>query len=207
MLLGYEESQLIGLSFLDLVHRDDSIAWHLPSAARCGGLQPALEVGAEGADAAQPSDGLCADAGASESFKQRLAALVAAGGGSSMTAGQHGSMTVPTTMDYRIRRKDGSYLWVETVLMAAGDSGYVCVTRDISQRKEAESNTKAMMHEIQARHETRVSTLLSAHTPSCFSSRPTRPPCASQKRHATTSAWVASTCALQPAPPKPAAHG
>ena len=43
MLLGYEESQLIGLSFLDLVQRDDSIAWHLPSAARCGGLQPALE--------------------------------------------------------------------------------------------------------------------------------------------------------------------
>ena len=73
-----------------------------------------------------------------------------------MTAGQRGSMAVPTTMDYRIRRKDGSYLWVETVLMAAGDSGYVCVTRDISQRKEAESNTKAMMHEIQAPRDARV---------------------------------------------------
>ena len=46
--------------------------------------------------------------------------------------------------------------------MGAGGRGYVCVTREITQRREAETNTTAMMLEITARHEMQLSALLSA---------------------------------------------
>ena len=79
--------------------------------------------------------------------------------------GGSGSNTAPgttTTMEYRLHRSDGLWVWVETVLMGAGGRGYVCVTREITQRREAETNTTAMMLEITARHEMQLSALLSA---------------------------------------------
>lgn len=72
------------------------------------------------------------------------------------------SATAPTTMDYRMRRKDGSWVWVETVLKAAGSRGFACVTREITQRKEAEINTKQMMHEMCRSHTEEQSALLSS---------------------------------------------
>jgi len=60
----------------------------------------------------------------------------------------HGEGRPESTFIHRIRRKDGSYLWVETVsttrLDAQGETEIVSTIRDISRRKEAEATLTAM---------------------------------------------------------------
>lgn len=60
----------------------------------------------------------------------------------------HGEGRPESTFIHRIRRKEGSYLWVETVstsrLDAKGETEIVSTTRDISRRKEAEATLTAM---------------------------------------------------------------
>jgi two-component system, NtrC family, sensor kinase len=52
---------------------------------------------------------------------------------------------MPTTFTYRLRRKDGSYIWVETTWRPIRESAsetvteLVAVSRDITERKRAES--------------------------------------------------------------------
>jgi PAS domain S-box-containing protein len=51
------------------------------------------------------------------------------------------------TLDYRLRRKDGSQRWVHSHWIGIGDGpgrilGYVCIDRDVTGRKEAEEAVK-----------------------------------------------------------------
>lgn len=57
------------------------------------------------------------------------------------------SPSAPVGVEYRIRRQDGSYLWVETTSRAVRDDDgavveIIAVTRDISERKEAEQQRR-----------------------------------------------------------------
>jgi len=54
------------------------------------------------------------------------------------------------TNEYRMRRKDGMYIWVETVARAVRDAGsdwvreFIAVTRDVTDRKEAEEQNRTL---------------------------------------------------------------
>ena len=117
-LLGYDESQLMGLSIFDLVHHDDLIAWQVPALSGVGGPRGVGQLVTGKGDAAPNRE---------ESGPGSLADAAIEDAGAAVT------------MDYRMRRKDGTWIWVETALRPAGSYGYVCVTRDITQRKETET--------------------------------------------------------------------
>jgi two-component system, LuxR family, sensor kinase FixL len=64
---------------------------------------------------------------------------------------------------YRMRRRDGSYTWLETTTKMIHDpetkefQNIICVTRDVAKRREAE--TRAALLQQQLAHAARVSTL------------------------------------------------
>lgn len=125
------------MSMIELVHKDDLIAWNMAacevdhtarSAVACRS-SPALVAGA-GRTAERCEAGEGAGDEASSAMKVAPSAAEAM---AISAVGESGA--APTTMDYRMRRRDGSWVWVETVLMAAGGHGYVRSTDDHEPRE------------------------------------------------------------------------
>src|SRR5262249_42546409 len=53
----------------------------------------------------------------------------------------------PSTVTYRMRRKDGTYVWVETSIQTVRDAGEAfvglqCATRDVTARRQAEETLR-----------------------------------------------------------------
>ncbi len=73
------------------------------------------------------------------------------------------------TVEYRIRNKDGSYVWLETVSRSVTDPQtdepieILAISRDISKRKEAEAQLQKVLSELEERVQERTEELAAAN--------------------------------------------
>ena len=144
VILGYAAEEMAGTSIYDLVHPDDLIAWRTVTEAVNGGqigkgilssaasvLPPGTEQmsgGTEGGTGtAEERGGVPAPSlpplAPDEAAAPRSDARSPLAPGASSEELLVTPATAPTTMDYRMRRKDGSWVWVETVLKYTGKRG------------------------------------------------------------------------------------
>ncbi|MBY0534784.1 MAG: PAS domain S-box protein [Chitinophagaceae bacterium] len=61
------------------------------------------------------------------------------------------------TIRYRIRKKDGDYIWLETIMKPVKENGTVskliCTSRNITERKQAESEREQLLSEVKQSEE------------------------------------------------------
>lgn len=119
-----------------IIDRDGRIAWDSPSSSKILGYPPGSLNGKDPLDYIHPDD--------RDRIRSDLAAVR-----------EDRNSGFPS--EFRVRRADGSYLWVESIASnltgVEGVDGIVATTRPIAERKEAEERQKRNHEEVSAAFE------------------------------------------------------